>query len=207
MGIRDDKAGNGGAIMNIEAPTVAQRLFARLCKGDNLILSANGVGEDADLFRQVEAEESPCQEYFLILGMRLQRGDNCYFFTSDDEPQANIEVKLDKMINLVRLLDFLSTHIDSFGEGVIFSSATLSARCSGDPKAERFLEEKGKGLNYTERLEGLLQSLVRQGYLSEYDARRQEYRILSAINYLFDFADRIQIHEEQQNQEDGNGAP
>jgi len=193
--------------MNIEAPTVAQRLFARLCKGDNLILSANGVGEDADLFRQVEAEESPCQEYFLILGMRLQRGDNCYFFTSDDEPQANIEVKLDKMINLVRLLDFLSTHIDSFGEGVIFSSATLSARCSGDPKAERFLEEKGKGLNYTERLEGLLQSLVRQGYLSEYDARRQEYRILSAINYLFDFADRIQIHEEQQNQEDGNGAP
>jgi hypothetical protein len=188
--------------MNIEAPTVARRLFARLCKGDNLLLSGNGAGDDADLYRQVEAEEEPCREYFLVLGLRLQRGDNCYYFTTEDEPQSNVETKLDKMIHLVRLLDFLSTHIDSFGEGVIFSAATLAARCNGDPKGERFLEEKGKGSNHTERLEGLLQSLVRQGYLSEYDTTRQEYRVLSSINYLFDFADRIQIHEEEQDKED-----
>lgn len=186
--------------MNVEVPAVASRLFARLCKGDNLLLSANGPGEDRSLFEQVEAEEDICRDYFQVLGFRLHRGDNCYFFSAEDEPQPNLEAKLEKMITLVRLLDFLSTHIESFGEGVVFSAATLAARCNGDPKAERFLQER-KGGTYAERIESLLQSLTRQGFLSEYDPRRQEYRVLSAINYLFDFADRIHIHEEDRNAE------
>jgi hypothetical protein len=42
----------------------------------------------------------------------------------------------------------------------------------------------------------LLQSLVRQGYLSDYNMNRQEYRVLSAINYILEFADRIEIQNE-----------
>ena len=184
-------------MITVEAPSVARRLFARLCRGDNLLLSSNGPGEDSDLFRQVEAEEEPCRVYFAVLGFRLRRGDNCYYFTAEDEPHINIEMKLERMIRLVRLLDFLSTHIENFGEGVIFSAATLGSRCNGDPKAERFLQETAKaGSNYSERLESLLQWLMRQGYLSEYDSSRQEYRVLSAIHYLFDFADRIELHAE-----------
>jgi len=107
--------------MNVEAPAVARRLFSRLCRGDNLLLSRNGPGEDAQLFEQVEADEEPCQRYFDILGYRLQRGDNCYFFTTQDEPQANLETKLDRMIRLVRLLDFFSSHVETFSEGQIFT--------------------------------------------------------------------------------------
>jgi len=189
--------------MTLEAPTVARRLFARLCKGDNLILSRNGPESDAELFRQVEADEDPCIAYFGVLGLRLERGDGCYFFSADEEPQINLETKLERMIRLVRLLDFLSTHVESFGEGQIFSAASLAARCTGDTKAERFLQETARsGANFPERIESLLQLLVRQGYLSEYDAGRQEYRVLSAINYLFDFADRIEIRGEEAGEEE-----
>jgi len=193
--------------MNIEAPAIARRLFSRLCKGDNLLLSHNGPGEDAELFKQLEQIENdgePCRRYFEILGFRLQRGDNCYYFTAQEEPQANLETKLDRMIRLVRLLDFFSTHIETFGEGQIFSASTLAARCNGDTKAERFLQEMGKGTNNQERLENLLQSLVRQGYLSDYDTNRQEYRVLSAINYIFEFADRIEIRSEGNQIEESN---
>lgn len=182
--------------MSIEAPSIARRLFFRLCKGDNLLLSRNGPGEDAQLFEQVEADEGPCQRYFEVLGFRLQRGDNCYYFTAQDEPQANLETKLDRMIKLVRLLDFFSTHVETFSEGQIFSASTLAARCNGDTKAERLLQEMGRGNNNQDRLENLLQSLARQGYLSDYDTNRQEYRVLSAINYIFVFADRIEIRGE-----------
>ena len=152
--------------MNIEAPSVARRLFSRLCKGDNLLLSRNSPGEDAELFEQVEADEEPCRRYFEILGFRLQRGDNFYYFTTEDEPQTNVESKLDRMIRLVRLLDFLSSHVEMLSEGQIFSASTLAARCNGDTKAERFLQEMGKGgANNQERLDNLLQSLVRQGYI------------------------------------------
>jgi hypothetical protein len=190
--------------MNVEAPAVARRLFSRLCRGDNLVLSRNGPGEDAQLFEQVEADEERCRQYFDILGYRLQRGDNCYYFTTQDEPQANLETKLDRMIRLVRLLDFFSSHVETFSEGQIFSASTLAARCNGDTKAERFLQEVGKGDNNQERLENLLQTMVRQGYLSDYDTNRQEYRVLSAINYIFAFADRIEIQGEGSETEGSN---
>ena len=190
--------------MKLEVPAIARRLFTRLTRGDDLILSRNGPAEDAELFAQLEAEEGPCEEYFATLGFHLKKSDNCYYFTAEDEPQANLEVKLDKMIRLVRLLDFLSTHIESFGEGQIFSAATLAARCNTDPKAERFLQSAGRGTTNTDRLDSVLQWLVRQGYLSEYDASRQEYRVLSAINYLFEFADRININGETTGKEDSH---
>lgn len=127
-----------------------------------------------------------------------------FYFTADDEPQANLEAKLERMIKLVRLLDFFSTHVESFTEGQIFSAANLTARCNGDTKAERFLQEMGKGTTNQERLDSILQGLVRQGYLSEYDTTRQEFRILSAINYLFDFADRIEIRDDGSQMEESN---
>jgi hypothetical protein len=208
VGIRGGEAASVVDIvntMNIEAPAIARRLFVRLCRGDNLLLSRNGSSEDAELFARVEADEEPCRTFFETLGFRLQRSDNCYYFTADDEPQANQETKLDRMIRLVRLLDFLSTHIENFGEGQIFSASALVARCNNDPKAERFLQFAGKGgTTNANRLDNILQSLVRQGYLSEYDASRQEYRVLSAINYLFEFADRIEIHGEASVMEDPN---
>jgi hypothetical protein len=183
----------------IEVPTIARALFVRLSRGENRLLSRNGPNEDAELFRQVEAEgeEDACRAYFGLLGLNLERGDGCYYFAAGDEPPGNVEDKLERMIRLIRLLDFLSTYIENVGEGVIFSATTLGARCSGDPRAERFLQETAKGgTNYSERLENLLESLVRQGYLSKYDSSRQEYKILSAVHYLQAFADRLQIHEQ-----------
>ncbi|MEO7932002.1 MAG: hypothetical protein ABIT76_02480 [Chthoniobacterales bacterium] len=183
--------------MTIETPLVARRLFSRLCRGTNRLLSENGPDDDKDLYRQVHEPdvEAACQIFFAVIGFRLQKGDGCYYFTSDDEPQANIESKLEKMIRLVGLLNFLSTHIEHFSEGVIFSAATLATKCHGDAKAERFLQEAAKGTNFADRITNLLHSLVSQGYLSEYDPARQEYRVLSAIHYLFEFADRIQIYD------------
>jgi hypothetical protein len=191
--------------MNIEAPPIARRLFARLCRGENLLLSRNGSSEDAELFTRVEADEEPCKTYFETLGFKLQKSDNCYYFTADDEPQVNLESKLERMVRLVRILDFFSTHVENFGEGQVFSAASLAARCNNDPKAERFLQYAGKGATNADRLENLLQSMVRQGYLSAYDVARQEYRVLSAINYIFEFADRIQIHGEAKETEAANG--
>jgi hypothetical protein len=208
VGIRNHDAANF-VNMNIEAPSVARRLFSRLCKGDNLLLSRNGPGQDSELFDEVERLETngePCKRYFEILGFHLQRGDNFYFFTAEDEPQTNLEAKLDRMIRLVRLLDFFSTHVETFAEGQIFSATNLAARCNGDTRAERFLQDMGKGTTNQERLDSILQNLVRQGYLSDHDTIRQEYRVLSAINYLFEFADRIEIHDDDSGQTEGANA-
>lgn len=193
--------------MTIEAPAIARRLFTRLCRGENHFLSRNGPGEDADLFKRLEAgDEDPCRIFFEMMGFHLQKGDNCYYFTMEDEPQANLESKLEQMIRLVRILDFLSTHIEAFSEGQVFSVPALLARCNNDPKAERFLLfASPKAQTNADRLESLLQWLVRRGYLSDFDASRQEYRVLSAINYVLEFADRIEIPDESAEPKESNG--
>jgi hypothetical protein len=193
--------------MNVEAPAIARRLFARLSRGDNHLLSRNGPGEDADLFKRLEGgDEDPCRNFFELLGFRLQKSDNCYYLTVDEEPQANQEAKLEQMVRLVRMLDFLSTHVEGFAEGQVFSGPALVARCNNDPKAEHFLMfVSPKAQTNADRLESLLQWLVRRGYLSEFDASRQEYRVLSAINYIQEFLDRIEIPDESAEPEESNG--
>jgi hypothetical protein len=120
------------------------------------LLSRNGPNEDAELFSQLEADEPGCEAYFSTLGYHLRKSDGCYYFTTDDEPYANLETKLDRLVRLLRVLDFLSTHIESFGEGLTFSAATLGARCNNDPKAERFLQYARKGATNAERLTSML---------------------------------------------------
>ena len=83
-----------------------------------------------------------------------------------------------------------TTHVENFTEGQVFSAATLTARCQGDTRAERFLQETAKGASYADRVESLLSSLVSRGYLAESDPTRKEYRVLAAIHYLTSFADR-----------------
>ncbi|MGZ4963657.1 MAG: condensin complex protein MksE [Limisphaerales bacterium] len=138
-------------------------------------------------------------------GVKTPARGQYYYFTAEDDPQANLEAKLDRMVRLVRILDFFTSHVESFGEGQIFSATTLAARCNGDTKGERFLQETAKGgTNNQERLDLILQGLVRQGYLSEYEKTRQEYRVLSAINYLFEFADRIEIQNDTNEREESD---
>ena len=182
--------------MKIEVPAFTRPLFVRLCRGDNLILSQNGPDEDSELYRLVEGDEENCRLYYEQLGYRLHHGDNFFFFEAEQENPQNVENKLERLIQLVRILEFFSTHVEGFGEGQVFALASLESRCNGDPKAERFLAQAASGgATNAERLQNLLQSMVRQGYFSEFDPGHQEYRVLSAINYLFDFADRIEIRE------------
>ncbi|MDB6024480.1 MAG: hypothetical protein JWM68_703 [Verrucomicrobiales bacterium] len=182
--------------MTIEAPPVVRRLFSRLSNRDNRILSRNGPDQDPDLFVQVEASESACSNFLKVLGYRLEKGDNCFYLVSEDETRDRVEAKLEQTIRLVRLLNFLSIHVEGFGEGQTFSAINLAARCNGDPQAERVLQQISKGATNGERLNGLLQHLVDRGFLSKYDESRDQYRVLSAINYLFDFVDRINIPED-----------
>src|ERR1035437_6268958 len=87
-----------------------------------------------------------------------------------------------------------------------FSGPALVARCNNDLKAEHFLMfVSPKAQTNADRLESLLQWLVRRGDLSEFDASRQEYRVLSAINYIQEFLDRIEIPDESAEPEESNG--
>lgn len=173
-----------------------RELFQRLTRGDNLFLSSNGPGSDAALFNRVCAHEETCRERLLELGYKLVQGDNHYCLVSLDESPAAADYKLERLVELVRQVSFLSRHIENFGEGTFFSQTQLAARIHADPGAERFLAAY-KGESNADKLDDLLRGLERRGYIDEADAARREYKVLSAIHYLMGFIDRLQINEEE----------
>lgn len=181
-----------------------KRLFQRLTRGSNLILSENGPNGDRELYRMLAENdmEASCRAYFARTGYRLTAGDNCFYFTTEDEIAITQEEKLKRLIELVTLLNFLTQHIEGFGEGVIFSATDLASRCQSDLRASKVLQQNNcKGETIAERVEDLLRKLMTRGYLEDLQNEQKEFRVLSAIHYLMEFADRITIKGQEDSDE------
>jgi hypothetical protein len=178
-----------------------KRLFQRLTRGNNLILSENGPGGDRELYRILVENQyvEACREYFLQIGLRLEEGDNCFYFVPEDEIAITQEEKLKRIVEQVTLLNFLTQHIEGFGEGVVFSAVDLASRCQNDPRSTKVFQQNGcRGEAVFERVEDLLRKLTSRGYLEDLESERREFRVLSAVHYLMDFADRIVIQDEEE---------
>lgn len=185
-------------------PDVIKRLFKRLTRGSNLILSENGPGGDRALYRTLVENQyiEACREYFQQIGLRLEEGDNCFYFVPEEEIAITQEEKLKRIVELVILLNFLTQHIEGFGEGVVFSAIDLASRCQNDPRSTKVFQHNGcKGETVSERVEDLLRKLTSRGFMEDLQSERREFRVLSAIHYLMDFADRIVIRDEEETSE------
>lgn len=182
-------------------PYLNKRLFQRLTRGANLILSENGPGSDRDLYHNLVENQciDACRQYFQEIGLRLEEGDNCLYFVPEEENTNTQEDKLKRIVELVTLLNFLIQYIEGFGEGVVFSATDLASRCQNDPRSTKVFQQNScKGDTVSERVEDLLCKLSNRGYLEDLQSERREFRVLSAINYLMDFAERIAIRDEEE---------
>ena len=185
-------------------PEIIKRLFQRLTRGNNLILSENGPGGDRELFRILQENQyvQSCRDYFQRTGLNLVEGDNCFYFVSEEEIAITQEEKLKRIVEHVTLLNFLTRYIEGFGEGVVFSAIDLASRCQNDPRSTKIFQQNAcKGETVSDRVESLLNKLSSRGYLEDLQSERKEFRVLSAIHYLMDFADRIVINEEEETDE------
>lgn len=182
-------------------PEIIKQLFQRLTRGNNLILSENGPGGDRELYRSMQENQyvQACRDYFQKIGLQLVEGDNCFYFVPEEEIAITQEEKLKRIVEHVTLLNFLTQHIEGFGEGVVFSAIDLASRCQNDPRSAKVFQQNAcKGETVFDRIESLLGKLSSRGYLEDQQSDRREFRVLSAIHYLMDFADRIVIRDEEE---------
>lgn len=182
-------------------PEIIKQLFQRLTRGNNLILSENGPGGDRELYCTLQENQyvQACRDYFQKIGLQLVEGDNCFYFVPEEEISITQEEKLRRIVEQVTLLNFLTQHIEGFGEGVVFSAIDLASRCQNDPRSAKVFQQNAcKGETVFDRVESLLGKLSSRGYLEDQQSDRKEFRVLSAIHYLMDFADRIVIRDEEE---------
>lgn len=165
------------------------------------ILSLNGSEEDRSLFLAVQEDEDDYMKYLRPLGLTLVGGDNHYYLTGEDATLTKVN-KLSALIDLVQTLCFFKRHIDDFGEGAVFSESDLAGKCDGDDDSERFLLSAKKSENLRESLGTKIKEMTDKGYFFLTDEERGKYRVLSAIHYLEEIADKIQVPEIEESEKE-----
>jgi hypothetical protein len=191
----------------IAVPPRVRELFERLARSrSNRILSLNGPEDDRALFQLVEQDPEPYRAYLAPLGLHLAGGENHFYLTGDDAAPTKVS-KLVALVELVQTLCFFKRHIDDFGEGAVFSELDLAGKCDCDEESERFLLAGKKSGNLRDSLAAKIRELEDKGFFQLVDEERSKYRVLSAINYLEEIADKIRVPElEAEEEEAGEGA-
>ncbi|NOQ70665.1 MAG: hypothetical protein GQ574_01615 [Crocinitomix sp.] len=152
--------------------------------------------EEDEQFEEVYA-------FFYQINYTLEKG-NEYFSFSRQENTVDLERKLEKAYGWIDLLDFFNTYDTAFDVGFRFSPAQIVSQLMINAD----LSEKLNGFkrigtdkkNYTERINKLIERLVKEGYLALEDEVSETYKVLTAFHYLKQLVETINIPEDIDNE-------
>ncbi|MEM9986278.1 MAG: hypothetical protein AAF804_14390 [Bacteroidota bacterium] len=172
-------------------PPILVEAFDRLSKGQ--FISANArdqvSGRIYDLLTQREAD---LRAYFLPLGLRLEKGPG-YYYLSRAEARSSLEDKLEKLIRVLTWLEWLTGVAPNLGPGSLLELAEWQdkVRSNGALRRKLMKLSLGQSSNPEDRVQALFKGLERESMVEMIDEKSARYRMLSAVDYLFQLAKRL----------------
>lgn len=120
-------------------PNRTAEIFKVLSKG--LFISSNSPNpETVRLYETIDEGENfeILREYFLHIGFVLERGDEFYYF-SRQENRQDLESKIDRAYKWIDYMGFLKTFRNDFAPGVRFSTAEIVSGLTNNADLENKL--------------------------------------------------------------------
>ena len=175
-------------------------IFELLSKGF-FICSISVDEEHRKLFNIIDESFDELYDYFRPIGYELERGDE-YFYFSRKETRADIERKVEQAYRWIDILDFFKAFNSGFGVGFRFSPADVLVQVKIDAslkdKLEQLKKPVGEG-NHQERVQRLIDDLVRYGFVGLESELTHQYKVLSSYHYIEQLLMSIHITEEPEN--------
>jgi hypothetical protein len=144
-------------------------------------------------------------DYFSVIGISLEKGDEYYYFSRKNETKADLERKLEIACKWIDILDFFKTFNHTFGSGYSFSPQEIIVKI----KVDAVLKNKADGLRkvlkddkttYEEIVTKAIEDLCKNGFAEVENEILKSYKILSSFKYLEELVTNINIPEEVQNE-------
>jgi hypothetical protein len=184
--------------MKIHSRTL--EIFELLSKG--YFICSNSVDDEhRKLYNIIEEEFEDLHAYFEPIGFELERGQE-YFYFSRRESRADIERKIEQAYRWIDILDFFKAFNSGFGVGYRFSPADILVQVKIDANLKDKLDQLKKPLgegNQQERVQRLVDDLVRYGFVALESEVTQQYKVLSSYHYIEQLIMSIHITEEVEN--------
>ncbi len=169
-------------------------------------ISSNSPDEHIQTLYKVledEATFADLHEYFHQINYVLEHG-NEYFFFSRKEKNIALERKLEKAFEWIDILDFFKTFDSSFDVGYRFSPADVVNQLKNNAdlksKLDSFKKIGGEKKKYTERIQKLIEKLVKENFVSLENEITETYKVLTSFHYLKDIISTINIPEDIDNE-------
>ncbi|RYY89974.1 MAG: hypothetical protein EOO15_04460 [Chitinophagaceae bacterium] len=172
-------------------------IFEWLSKGQ-FISSNSVVEEERRLYTIIDEEFDQLYDYYSPIGYYLERG-NEYFFFARQEAKADIERKIEQAYRWIDVVDFFKAFDSGFGVGYRFRPYDVLSQLNVDANLKDKLEQLKKPFSegkHQERVQRLIEELEKNGFVALEEELTQQYKVLSAYQYIEQLLLRIQITEE-----------
>ena len=154
------------------------------------------------MYNIVEEDPDRFYEYFKPIGYELEKGDEFFYF-SRRESRADLERKIEQAYKWIDVLDFFKTYNSSFGVGFRFTASHIQVQVKMDANLKDKLEQLKKPLaegNIKDRVQRLIDELLKYGFIELESEILQEYKVLSAYQYIEQLIVNIHITEEPEDE-------
>lgn len=174
------------------------KIFEVLSKGQ-FLCSNSSQEEQRRLYSIIEEDPEKFYDYFRPLGFELERGEEFFYF-SRKEARADLERKIEQAYKWIDILDFFKTYNNSFGVGFRFMPSEILVQIKIDANLKDKIDQLNKPLgdgSHKDRVQRLIDELVKYGFLELEGEIMQQYKVLSSYAYIEKLLVSIQITEEE----------
>ena len=177
-----------------------KRIYDRLSRGE--FLSVDSADSTVrHLYDDIEENLDDYADYFREIGLQLESGNGCFYFSRIGESRQTIEQKLESFSKWLDYLDFLKCYNQSCTAGYQFRKSHLIEQISLDielkEKANHLFRKYGAGSNI-EIVGKLLQEMQNMGFAECVSELDETFKVTSAFRYVEELVEIIQIANEDE---------
>lgn len=187
--------------MNV--PKQTGEIFEILSKGQFICSNSSDI-RMSKLYDIISDEDNYelLHDYFLNINFVLEKGDEYFYFSRNNESRADIERKLEAALRWIDIVDFLKTFDNSFGSGFSFSPSEAAVRISVDA----YLKNKADNLrgilkiddkvSYIDLVTKIADMLCKDGFMETENELLHSWKVLSSFKFLEELINNINIPNE-----------
>lgn len=190
---------------NYNLPKQTHEIFSVMSKGN--FISSNGTKDGMNrLFDIINNPENfdRLQAYFNVIRYNIERGNNFFYFSKLNEPNSEIEKKLERFERYIDIIDLFASMDNKITIGSRFRPAEISEECNANVRLKQKLQKIPLYRSETlhNKVREICDLMSRDSYLELEDEKTESYKVLNAYSYLLDIINAVAIYEDSNTSND-----
>jgi hypothetical protein len=186
-------------------PRQTHEIFAIMARGN--FISSNGSRDGMNrLYDVINNPENfdRLQAYFNVIRFNIERGNNYFYFSKLNEPNSELEKKLERFERYIDIIDLLASMDNKITIGSRFRPTEIAEECNANVRLKQKLQKIPLYRSETlhNKVREICELMSRDSFLELEDEKTESYKVLDSYTYLLDVINAVAIYEDSGNSSD-----